>query len=453
MAGRQEPLRVPVEERTQNFAEVERTLLPHQAMAEAARCLFCHDAPCVKGCPVGIDIPGFIKRIKTRNYPGAIKIIREANVLGGVCARVCPSAEQCEKNCSSSGLSEPIAIAALQRFVTDMEAAKGIKLPPQAESTGKKVAVIGSGPAGLSAAAELTRLGYSVTIYEAAHRPGGVMAYGIPPYRLPFIVLDQEIRPILERVELKAGCMVGKDISLEDLKKDFAAVFIGCGLGEPVALNIPGEELPGVVNAQDFLAAVNHAVENGCEKPTVGKRVAVLGGGNVAIDAACTAKRLGAEQVMVIYRRSEAEMPAWKSEVAFAREEGIEFRFLETPVAVLGNSVVSGLRLIRMALGEPDESGRRRPVPVAGSEFELAADMVIKALGQNAKPAFGLATDKKGLLLVNEEGQTSDPAVFAGGDAVNGGLTVVRAVAEGRRAAQGIDKYLRGAAQEVAATE
>lgn len=464
MAARQDPRRVAPEERIRDFREVEGVLTPQQAVMEASRCLFCHDAPCTKGCPAGVDVAGFIRRLKTQNFVGAARVIREANPLAGVCARVCPSSEQCEKECSSTNLSEPIAIRALQRFVCDVEMSRGIKFAAPPARTGRRVAVIGSGPAGLACAAELARRGHSVKVFEARPSLGGAMRYAIPAYRLPRKVLDMEISAIADLgVEFETGAEVaaGGRVDIDRLLTEYDAVFLGVGLGEAAELKIEGEELPGVIDAYTFLEEAAGAVrEDGSidrdAAPQVQDPVVVIGGGNVAIDAACTARRLGAKSVTIAYRRTQAEMPAWPEEFKFAAEEGVGFEWLVSPIEIAaacgqGSSADSAhltVRFARMKLAEPDESGRRRPVPIEGEYWEARAGTVITALGQNAydvgRVACGLATDERGFIIVHPDTYaTSRKGVFAGGDAVNGGTTVARAVGEGTMAARAIDEYLK----------
>jgi glutamate synthase (NADPH/NADH) small chain len=447
MARRQEPPKLSPGERVKNFKEVVGTYLPHQAIAEAARCLFCHDAPCNKNCPAGIDVAGFIRRIRGKDFRSAIRIIKENNFLPGICARVCPVEELCEKACSSTELTEPINISALQRFVSDLKTEKEVKPPEKASPTGKKVAVIGSGPAGIAAAAELSKRGHEVTIFEAKEVLGGTLVYGIPPYRLPKDVAGWEIKRISDLgVKIKVNKPIRKIKGLFD--EGFDAIFIGTGMMKSISLNIPGEDLKGVYLGFELLERVSKAALGEGELPSLsGKRVAVIGGGDVAIDAARCGLRLGAKDVILVYRRTQEEMPAHVSEVNAAKEEGVKFRFLSAPIKILGDEGrVIGLECIRMELGPKDETGRRRPIPIPGSEFRLDVDVVIEAIGQAIDEKFIQDNpDIKisgGRIVVDEKSMTSSPGVFAGGDVVNGGATVVQAIAEGKKAAEGINNYL-----------
>jgi len=433
------------EERKSGFDEVEKGLALHQALPEASRCLFCHDAPCVSGCVAGIDVVGFIRRLKTRNFVGAARLAREANVFSAVCARVCPSEEQCERPCSSTNLAEPIAIGALHRFITDEELKRGIRPRQAGTPTGKKVAVIGAGAAGVTCAHELAAQGHEVTVYEAEDEPGGLMIYGIPRYRLPREVVNKEIEYALSPgVNVKTGVRVGKDISFDEIKKDYDAVFIGIGLGYRTQADIPGHDLPGALDAGEFLrlAALGEA-------PRLSGDVAVIGGGNGAMDAACTAIRAGADKVIVLYRRTEEEMPAWKREIEFARKEGVEFRYLVAPLRfVETDGKLAGIECVSTKLGEPDSSGRPRPEAVPGSEHVVDVSYAILATGQapwpEAKEVFsGIELNPSGTVKVEPDTlATSVEGVFAGGDAVNGGKTVVQAVTDGKLAAKSINDFL-----------
>ena len=433
------------EERKAGFDEVEKGLALHQALPEASRCLFCHEAPCVSGCVAGVDVVGFVRRLKTRNFVGAARLIREANVFSAVCSRVCPSEEQCEKPCSSTNLAEPIAISALHRFVADEELKRGIRPEKAGTPTGKKVAVIGAGPAGLTCAHKLARLGHEVTVFEAEEKPGGLMVYGIPRYRLPSEIAEAEIEyAISPGVNLKTGVLVGKDIPFDEIQRNSDAVFIGVGLGYKSQLDIPGHDLPGVLQAGEFLrkAALG-------DPPELSGRVAVIGGGNVAMDAACSAVRAGASEVVVLYRRREEEMPAWKREREFAKTEGVEFRYLTAPQRfVEKDRKVAGIECVSTKLGEPDSSGRPRPEFIPGTEHVIDVSYVILATGQGPWPEIssvfgGIRFNASGTIKVSPETlATSIEGVFAGGDAVNGGKTVVQAVADGKLAAKSINDFL-----------
>lgn len=437
------------------FDEVAPGLTRLQAQLEAARCHVCSNPTCMAGCPVEIDIPGFIRAIQEDDLPRAARILKEKNNLPAICGRVCPQETQCERVCILSKFERPVAIGALERFVADWEAEHGVKIPEAAPPTGQKVAVVGSGPGGLTCAGDLARIGYQVTVFEAFHEPGGVLRYGIPPFRLPRTVLDREIDYLKALgVEIKTDVIVGKTLNIDDLFQDgYEAVFIAVGAGAPVFLNIPGENLIGVFSANELLTRVNLMKAHDPEYATpvrVGRKITVIGAGNVAMDAARTALRLGAERVTIVYRRSEAEMPARAAEIKHAKEEGVQFELLAAPVEILGDEkgCVVGLKCVRMTLGEPDESGRRRPVPVPNSEFVIECDMVIPALGTRANPLLTssvpqLKTNKYGNIVVDEKtGATSIPGVYAGGDIVIGAATVIEAMGAGKRSAKAIDEYL-----------
>ena len=450
-------------ERIKNFNEVALGYSPEQAVEEAKRCLQCKKPPCVKGCPVEIDIVAFIKQIAEGNFQAAIEKIKEKNILPAVCGRVCPQETQCEIKCVRSKKEEPVGIGRLERFAADWEIRQKKSCEKKitrtlTSSSSPHVAVVGSGPAGLTAAADLVKLGYRVTIFEALHSSGGVLRYGIPEFRLPKHILEIEIRNIEKLgVKICPNVLIGKTLTVEELLRDeFSAVFVGIGAGLPHFLHIPGENLDGVYSASEFLTRVN--LMKAYQFPQydtpikIGQKVGVIGGGNVAMDSARVALRLGAEEVDVIYRRSRKEMPAREEEIKNAEEEGVKFHLLTIPVTFLGDKKrgLTGARCLRMRLGEPDESGRRRPIPIKGSEFDLEVDTVVVAVGQGANPLLtqgttGLRLNPWGYIEVNEEdGQTSIPQVFAGGDIVTGAATVIAAMGAGKRAARGIHEYLRG---------
>ncbi|MFC2048033.1 NADPH-dependent glutamate synthase [Chloroflexota bacterium] len=447
--------------RGKNFNEVALGYSLEQAQAEASRCIQCPKRPCVEGCPVEIDIPGFIKAICEGNMPEAVKILKDKNSLPGICGRVCPQETQCETVCTLAKKEAPIAIGRLERYVADWEQANRQSTSSPAglpNPTGKRVAVVGSGPAGLTAAAELAKLGHTVTIFEALHVAGGVLMYGIPEFRLPKEIVQTEVKYVTSLgVELKLDSVIGKiDTVGELLSSGYDAVFLGTGAGLPMFLNIPGENLNGVYSANEFLTRVNlmkaYRFPEDDTPVKLGKSVAVIGGGNVAMDSARCALRLGAEKVYIIYRRSEKEMPARREEVENAMEEGIEFRFLTNPKQFLGNEQnwVVGMECYEMELGEPDESGRRRPIVKPGSEFVIDVDVVIVALGTTPNPLIasttdGLETTGRGTVVADEAtGKTVKPKVWAGGDIVTGAATVISAMGTGKRAAADIDKYLMG---------
>ena len=445
-------------ERAKNFDEVCLGYNEEEARAESTRCLQCKNPKCVEGCPVSIDIPGFIGKIKDGDDAGAFEILSAASTLPAVCGRVCPQEKQCEGNCIRGIKGEPISIGKLERFVADYASQNGVKPAGATEKKGQKVAVIGSGPAGLTCAGDLAKMGYDVTIFEALHQPGGVLVYGIPEFRLPKEkVVAKEIENVKSLgVKIETNVVVGKSITVDELLTDegFDAVFIGSGAGLPKFMGIPGENANGVFSANEYLTRSNlmKAFDETSTTPIMrAKKVAVVGGGNVAMDAARTALRLGAE-VHVVYRRSEEELPARVEEVHHAKEEGIIFNLLTNPVEILTdeNGWVNGIKCIRMELGEPDESGRRSPIEVPGSEFDIEVDAVIMSLGTSPNPLISSTTkdleiNKRKCIVAEEEfGKTSKTGVYAGGDAVTGAATVILAMGAGKNAAKGIDEYLRG---------
>lgn len=443
-------------ERINNFNEVALGYTPEMAIEEANRCILCKKPGCVKGCPVEIDIPAFIGLIQKGDFDGAIAKIKEKNSLPAVCGRVCPQESQCESKCLLTKKGDSVAIGRLERFVADYERQKGVVSPEKPAFNGHKVAVIGAGPAGLTCAGDLARLGYGVTVFEALHVPGGVLMYGIPEFRLPKDIVQQEINFIRQLgVEIKVNAVVGKLTTVDELLDEgYEAVFIGTGAGLPYFMNIPGENYNGVYSANEFLTRTNlmkaYLFPEAATPIKVGQRVAVVGGGNVAMDAARTALRLGAEKSYIVYRRSEAEMPARREEVEHAKEEGVDFKLLTSPTAIFGNEEgqVVAIKCIKYELGEPDESGRRRPVPIPGSEYELEVDTVVMAIGQGPHPLVlkttpGLELNRWGNIVADEEGRTSRTGVFAGGDIVTGAATVILAMGAGKQAAKAIDAYLQ----------
>ncbi|WP_455381597.1 NADPH-dependent glutamate synthase [Salinispira pacifica] len=452
-------------ERRGNMQEVTFGYSEEQALVEAERCLQCKNAPCIAGCPVTIDIPRFIKAIAERDFEGSISVIKEASLLPAICGRVCPQENQCQENCTvGKSLKDPfksVSVGRLERYVADLDRATGGRSAPHVKpATGKRVAVIGSGPASITAAADLRKEGHAVTVFEAFHRPGGVMLYGIPEFRLPKQIVDEEIETLRQMgVEIRTNFLVGRTRKLADLLNEdgFDAVFIGTGAGLPRFMHIPGENLIGVFAANEYLTRSNlmRAYDSDhADTPIIQpRRVAVLGGGNVAMDAARTAIRLGAEEVNVVYRRTRKEMPARAEEVDHAEEEGVHFHFLESPVRILGdeNDRVTGIECLSYQLGEPDESGRRRPVPIPGSEHPLAVDTVIVSIGNDSNPLLmkttpELEVTKWGNIITDDDGRTSMPGVFAGGDIVLGSATVILAMGQGRKAAAAINTMLAGGA-------
>jgi len=441
-------------ERGRNFNEVALGYAEEQAVAEAERCLQCANAPCVKGCPVEVDIPAFINLIKERKFDEAIRKIKEKNSLPAVCGRVCPQEEQCQANCTMGKVGDPVSVGRLERLVADWERERGYEIPQRPASTGKKVAIIGAGPAGLTAAADLAKLGHDVVIFEALHKPGGVLIYGIPEFRLPKKIVEAEAEYIEKLgVAIKMDSMIGRLHTIKELLQQFDAVFIGTGAGLPQFLQIPGENLCGIYSANEFLIRVN--LMKSYEFPKydtpihVGEKVAVIGGGNVTMDAARCALRLGAKEVKIVYRRSREEMPARAEEIENAEEEGIIFEFLTNPKRFIGNERgwVKTMECIRMRLGEPDATGRRRPVPIEGSEFMMDVDTVIIAIGRTPNPIIqqtteGLQVTKWGTIVADENGRTSLEGVYAGGDIVTGEATVISAMGAGKKAAKAIHEYL-----------
>ncbi|MBR6136462.1 MAG: NADPH-dependent glutamate synthase [Clostridia bacterium] len=449
--------------RAHNFSEVALGYDEETAVSEAMRCLNCKNRPCVSGCPVNISIPEFISRIKERDYEGAYSIITETSSLPAVCGRVCPQESQCESKCTMGVRFEPVGIGRLERFVADYHNANSTEKPVAPEWNGHKVAIVGSGPSGLTCAGDLAKKGYKVSVFEALHTAGGVLVYGIPEFRLPKAIVAKEVETLKDLgVDIETNVVIGKTLTVDELfDAGYEAVFIGSGAGLPNFMNIPGEAYKGVYSANEFLTRSNlmKAYRDDPNTPIMkGGKVAVVGGGNVAMDAARTALRLGAEKVYIVYRRSMEELPARKEEVEHAIEEGIDFRLLNNPVEIMGfndpedprnpkNGFVTGMRCIRMELGEPDERGRRRPVPVEGSEFELDVDTVIMAIGTSPNPLIkntteGLEVNRRGGIVVNEDGLTSRNAVYAGGDAVTGAATVISAMGAGKVAAKSIDEFL-----------
>lgn len=441
--------------RNKNFQEVALGYTLEQAKDEAERCLGCKHKPCVGGCPVAIDIPAFIAKIKEEDLEGAYEIINRSSSLPAVCGRVCPQETQCEAKCVRGIKGEPVAIGRLERFVADWHRLNVEKEPALAAKNGHKVAVIGAGPAGLTCAGDLAKAGYEVTVFEALHVAGGVLVYGIPEFRLPKAIVHAEIDKLKKiGVTIETNTVVGKAVSVDELfSEGFEAIFIGSGAGLPRFMGIPGENFNGVFSANEFLTRINlmKAYRDDANTPVHhGKNVAVVGGGNVAMDAARCAKRLGAENVYIVYRRSLDEMPARKEEVEHAMEEGIIFKTLCNPVEITGNEnkFVSGMKCVEMELGEPDASGRRRPVEKPDSEFMLDVDCVIMSIGTSPNPLIkstteGLETNAHGCIVTNEGGLTSREGVYAGGDAVTGAATVILAMGAGKTAAQSIDEYLK----------
>ena len=447
----------PPEERIHNFAEVPFGYTEDEAVLEAERCLQCPNAPCIEGCPVGINIPLFIEHVKNRRFAEAIATIMEANSLPAVCGRVCPQESQCQGVCTLGKRFEPVAIGRLERFCADWAAENAPVRVEVPRETGKRVAVIGSGPAGLTAAGELRKLGHAVTVFEVLHAPGGVLMYGIPEFRLPKEIVKREIDSLCSiGVEILVNRVVGRLVTVDQLLADgYDAVFIGTGAGLPRFLGVPGENLNGVYSANEFLTRTNlmraYLFPEYDTPIKVGRRVVTVGGGNVAMDSSRTALRLGAEESIILYRRGEVELPAREEEVHHAKEEGVRFELLTSPVEFIGESgMLRAVRCIRMELGEPDESGRRRPVPIPDSEFEIEVDTAVIAIGNQPHPLIpqttaGLEVSRRGNIVADPRtGETSKPGVFAGGDIVTGAATVIEAMGAGKRAAAAIDAYLAG---------
>lgn len=450
-------------ERAATFDEVTLGYTEEMARGEAMRCLQCKNATCIEGCPVNIDIKSFIGKMIEGDYPAAVAVLKEKNALPAVCGRVCPQEEQCEARCVLAKKGESVAIGRLERWLGDYDLACELDhrcVPEVGPDSGKRVAVVGSGPAGLACAGELRRFGHAVTIFESLHTTGGVLSYGIPEFRLPAMIVDAEVGLLEEMgVDIQCDVVIGATYTIDELltEEGFDAVFIGNGAGLPVFMNIPGENLNGVYSANEFLTRVN--LMGAYDFPAVdtpvwrGRKVAVVGGGNVAMDAARTAKRLGADEVFLVYRRTEDEMPARREEVHHAREEGIEFKMLCSPVEILGHDGwVTGMTATRMELGEADASGRRSPVCVADSEFVIDCDTVIMAIGTRANPLVSAATpdlelSRRGYVVTDESGATSKPGVYAGGDIVTGSATVILAMGAGKRAARAIDDWLASGAE------
>ena len=440
--------------RARNFKEVTLGYTAEMAIEEANRCLGCKNPKCVEGCPVNVRIPEFIAKVKEGDFQAAYEIITSTNALPALSGRVCPQETQCESKCVRGIKGEPVAIGRLERFVADWYRENVNAMPGKAEPNGKKVAVVGSGPAGMTCASDLAKKGYAVTMFEALHTAGGVLVYGIPEFRLPKAIVANEIEKLkAQGVEVMTNMVIGRVLTIDELfEMGYKAVFVGSGAGLPMFMNIPGESLKGVMSANEYLTRTNlmKAYNSDADTPVIkSKAVAVVGGGNVAMDAARCAMRLGADKVYVVYRRGEAEMPARLEEQHHAKEEGIEFKTLCNPVEILGdeNGRVKAIRCIRMELGEPDASGRRRPVEVPGSEFELDVDTVIMSLGTSPNPLIrsttpGLDTNRKGCLVINEDAMTTREGVFAGGDAVTGAATVILAMGAGKKGAASIDAFL-----------
>jgi len=455
------PLQDP-QARAKNFNEVALGYSEETAVLEANRCLLCKKPTCISGCPVEIDIPAFIKLVAEKDFLGAVRKVKEKNVLPAICGRVCPQEDQCELVCVVGKKNEPVAIGRLERFVADYEAALGkVEVPERPAKTGFKVAVVGAGPAGLTVAGDLIQQGYEVTVFEALHKSGGVLVYGIPEFRLPKAIVQREVDYLSKLgVDIRVGYVIGKTETVDELLNNgYDAVFVGTGAGLPYFMGIPGENLNGVYSANEYLTRSNlmkaYRFPEYDTPIRLGKRVAVVGAGNVAMDSARTALRLGADKVYLVYRRSRAEMPARREEVVNAEEEGVKFRLLTNPVRILGDEEgwVEGIESLNMELGDPDDSGRRRPVPIKGSEYVIEVDTVVMAIGQGPNPLVPattpeLETTRHGTIVADQEtGKTTKKGVFTGGDIMTGAATVILAMGTGRKAARAIDTYLRDTAR------
>jgi glutamate synthase (NADPH/NADH) small chain len=448
----------PASERVRNYDEVPFGYSPEEAVLEAQRCLMCKKPKCIAGCPVEIDIPGFIQHIVDKDFKAGISLLKGKNILPAICGRVCPQEEQCEKECILGVKNEPVAIGRLERFLADWEAEQGeVHLPPKPKSTGKKIVVVGAGPAGITAAADLVRLGHQVDIFEALHEPGGVLVYGIPEFRLPKSIVFREIDYLKKLgVRIFMDHVIGMIKSIDELLEEYDAVFLGTGAGLPWFLNVPGENLNGIYSANEYLTRANLMkayLFPQYKTPIVkGKRVVTVGGGNVAMDCARTALRLGAEKSIIIYRRSRQEMPARNEEIHHAEEEGVIFKLLSTPAAFHGdeNNWLREVECIRMKLGEPDDSGRRRPVPIPDANYRMPVDVAVIAIGNSPNPLIpkttpDIETGKWGNIVTDPEtGKTSKPGVFAGGDVATGAATVILAMGAGKVAARSIHEYVMG---------
>ncbi|MBN1829401.1 MAG: NADPH-dependent glutamate synthase [Deltaproteobacteria bacterium] len=444
--------------RRHNFDEVPFGYSDEVALLEAQRCLQCKKPPCMAGCPVEIDIPGFIKLVAEGDFIGGARKIKETNTLPAICGRVCPQETQCEVVCVLAKKGDPVAIGRLERFVADYERKSGdIQIPKKASSSGKRAAVVGSGPAGLTIAGDLVKMGHAVTIFEGLHKPGGVLIYGIPEFRLPKAIVDAEVDYLKKLgAEIRPNVVIGRGKTVDDLLAEgYDAVFLGVGAGAPVFMNIPGENLSGIYSANEYLTRSNlmkaYRFPDYDTPIALGKNVAVLGGGNVAMDSVRTALRLGADNAYIVYRRSKTELPARIEEIHHAEEEGVQFKFLTNPVEFIGGEKgwVTGMKCIQMELGEPDDSGRRRPIPIKGSEFVIDVDMVVVAIGTQANPVVpattpGLETNRWGYIVADPQtGATSRKGVYAGGDIVRGSATVIEAMGDAKRAARAINEYLK----------